>query len=80
MVRAHQLTRFPLTGSHLAVDCTACHQPTGKGGGTIKPLDGAAVVLDADKTKQVHVVLNGQNAMPAWNHSPSTRGASESFT
>ena len=31
MGRAHQLTRFPLTGSHLAVDCTACHQPTGKG-------------------------------------------------
>jgi hypothetical protein len=31
MGKAHQLTRFPLTGSHLAVDCTACHAPTGKG-------------------------------------------------
>ena len=49
-------------------NCSVCHQPTGKGGGTIKPLDGAAVVLDADKTKQIHVLLNGQNngAMPSW--------------
>lgn len=27
MVRAHQLTRFPLSGSHLSVDCEACHTP-----------------------------------------------------
>ena len=49
-------------------NCSVCHQPTGKGGGTIKPLDGAAVVLDADKTKQIQVLLNGQNngAMPSW--------------
>ncbi len=34
----------------------------------IKPLDGAAVVLDADHAKQIHVLLNGQNngAMPSW--------------
>jgi len=25
MTRAHQLTRFPLTGSHLTLDCEACH-------------------------------------------------------
>ena len=31
MGKAHQLTRFTLTGSHLAVDCTACHRPTSKG-------------------------------------------------
>ncbi len=49
-------------------NCQICHQPNGKGGGAVKPLDGAAVVLDADKTKQVHVLLNGQNngAMPSW--------------
>jgi cytochrome c oxidase subunit 2 len=48
--------------------CVSCHQASGKGGGAIKPLDGAAVVLDADKSKQIHVLLNGQNngAMPSW--------------
>lgn len=51
-----------------AQNCVACHQTHGKGGGAIKPLDGAAVVLDADKTKQIKVLLNGQNngAMPSW--------------
>jgi cytochrome c oxidase subunit 2 len=46
----------------------ACHQTSGKGGGAIKALDGAAVVLDVDKTKEIMVLLNGQNngAMPAW--------------
>lgn len=46
--------------------CIGCHKADGKGGDGVKPLDGAAVVLDADKTKQVKVLLNGQNAMPAW--------------
>ena len=47
--------------------CAACHQANGMGAGPIKPLDGAPVVLDADKTKQIHVVLTGQNngAMPS---------------
>jgi len=51
-----------------AQNCVACHQTHGKGGGAVKPLDGAAVVLDADKAKQIKVLLNGQNngAMPAW--------------
>ena len=49
-------------------NCAACHQATGKGAGPIKALDGAAVVLDADHTKQIMVLLNGQNngAMPSW--------------
>ena len=57
-----------------AANCAACHQPTGKGAGPIKPLDGAAVVLDADKGKQIHVLLNGQNngAMPAWKQLSDT--------
>ena len=51
-----------------ASNCAACHQANGKGAGPIKPLDGSAVVLDADKLKQVSVLLNGQNngAMPSW--------------
>jgi hypothetical protein len=31
MTRAHQLTRFPLTGAHIAVDCESCHTPTAAG-------------------------------------------------
>jgi cytochrome c oxidase subunit 2 len=51
-----------------AQNCAACHQANGKGAGPIKPLDGAAVVQDADKNKQIMVLLNGQNngAMPSW--------------
>ncbi|SFC51285.1 cytochrome c oxidase subunit 2 [Polaromonas sp. OV174] len=49
-------------------NCAACHQANGKGAGPIKPLDGSAVVLDADHGKQIHVVLNGAagGAMPSW--------------
>ena len=49
-------------------NCAVCHRPDGKGAGPIKAIDGAAVVNDADKVKQVMVLLNGQNngAMPAW--------------
>ena len=51
-----------------AKNCVACHQANGKGGGAVKPLDGAAVVQDADKNKQILVLLNGQNnnTMPSW--------------
>jgi cytochrome c oxidase subunit 2 len=57
-----------------AANCAACHQASGKGAGPIKPLDGAAVVLDADKGKQIAVLLNGQNngAMPAWKQLSDT--------
>ena len=57
-----------------AANCQACHQANGKGGGPIKPLDGAAVVLDADKAKQIHVLLAGQNngAMPSWKQLSDT--------
>ena len=27
MARAHELTRFPLRGAHIAADCTTCHVP-----------------------------------------------------
>jgi len=57
-----------------ASNCAACHQASGKGAGPIKPLDGAAVVLDADKTKQISVLLKGQNngAMPSWKQLSDT--------
>ena len=57
-----------------ASNCAACHQANGKGAGPIKPLDGAAVVLDADKGKEIAVLLNGQNngAMPAWKQLSDT--------
>ena len=57
-----------------AANCVACHQPTGKGAGPIMALDGAAVVLDADKTKQIKILLNGQNngSMPAWKQLSDT--------
>ena len=57
-----------------AANCQACHQANGKGMGPIKPLDGAAVVLDTDKVKQIKVLLNGQNnlTMPAWKQLSDT--------
>ncbi|PHM19820.1 MAG: cytochrome c oxidase subunit II [Curvibacter sp. PD_MW3] len=57
-----------------AANCAACHQANGKGAGPIKPLDGAAVVLDEDKSKQIAVLLNGQNngTMPSWKQLSDT--------
>ena len=57
-----------------AANCAACHQANGKGAGPIKPVDGSAVVLDADKSKQIAVLLNGQNngAMPSWKQLSDT--------
>lgn len=53
-------------------NCAACHQASGKGAGPIKPLDASPIVLDADKTKQIHIVLNGQGAMPPWKQLSDT--------
>jgi cytochrome c oxidase subunit 2 len=51
-----------------AANCAVCHRPDGKGAGPIKPLDGSAIVQDADKNKQIEVVLAGRlnGAMPSW--------------
>ena len=51
-----------------AANCVACHQANGKGAGPIKPLDGSAIVLDADHNKQIQILLNGSGggAMPSW--------------
>ncbi len=64
-----------------AANCAACHQASGKGAGNIKPLDGSALVLDADKLAQLAVVLNGRTTvlpdgskseMPAWKQLSDT--------
>jgi cytochrome c oxidase subunit 2 len=55
-----------------AQNCAACHQPNGKGAGPIKALDASAIVLDADKSKEIQVVLNGRAAMPPWKHLSDT--------
>ncbi len=57
-----------------AANCAACHQANGKGAGPIKAVDGSPVVLDADKSKQIAVLLNGQNngAMPSWKQLSDT--------
>ena len=51
-----------------SANCAACHQANGKGAGAIKPLDGSAIVLDADHNKQIQILLNGAagGAMPSW--------------
>ncbi|MFZ9298529.1 MAG: cytochrome c oxidase subunit II, partial [Hylemonella sp.] len=50
-----------------AANCAACHQANGKGAGPIKPLDGSAIVLNADMGKQIGIMLAGagNGAMPA---------------
>ena len=57
-----------------SANCQVCHQANGKGGNGVKPLDASAVVLDADKTKQIHTVLEGANkgAMPSWKQLSDT--------
>ena len=57
-----------------AANCLACHQPNGKGAGPIKPLDGSAIVLDADHARQLQVVLHGaaDGAMPSWKQLSDT--------
>ncbi len=49
-------------------NCAVCHRPDGKGAGPIKALDGSAIVTDADKSKQLGVLLKGaaNGAMPSW--------------
>jgi cytochrome c oxidase subunit II len=56
-----------------AANCAVCHKPDGTGGGPIKALDGSPVVTDADKGKQLQVVLNGTaKGMPPWKQLSDT--------
>ena len=68
-----QLTDIVARGEKVyAANCAACHQANGKGAGPIKALDGSALVLDADKSKEIDILLNGRNAMPAWKQLSDT--------
>ncbi len=55
-----------------AANCAVCHQANGKGAGPFKPLDGSPIVQDADKSKQIEIVLNGKGAMPTWKQLSDT--------
>jgi cytochrome c oxidase subunit 2 len=56
-----------------SANCAVCHKPDGTGGGPIKPLDGSPVVTDADKGKQLQVVLGGTaKGMPSWKQLSDT--------
>ena len=57
-----------------AGNCAACHQGNGKGAGPIKPLDGSAIVKNADHAQQLQVVLHGaaNGAMPSWKQLSDT--------
>src|SRR5678815_3611203 len=73
--RVWELAPLVARGEQVYVaNCQVCHLANGKGGGNVKALDASATVLDADKAKQIHVVLNGQNngAMPAWKQLSDT--------
>lgn len=49
-------------------NCAVCHKDDGAGAGPIKALDKSPVVLDEDKGKQIHTLLNGvlDKGMPSW--------------
>jgi cytochrome c oxidase subunit 2 len=61
-----------------AANCAVCHKPDGSGAGPIKALDKSPVVLDADKGKQINIVLHGaaNGAMPPWKSLSDTDVAS----
>lgn len=56
-----------------AANCVACHGAQGQGG-VGKKLDGSPMVLDADKSKALQVVLHGaaNGAMPSWKQLSDT--------
>ena len=57
-----------------AANCAACHQANGKGAGPVKPLDGSAIVRDANHALQIQVVLHGAAnlGMPSWSQLSDT--------
>ncbi len=58
-----------------AANCVACHKADGTGAPpAIKGLVGSPIVLDADRGKQISVLLNGAagGAMPAWKQLSDT--------
>ncbi|HEU5262769.1 MAG TPA: hypothetical protein VFU41_15220, partial [Gemmatimonadales bacterium] len=49
MARAHQMTRFALSGAHLTVDCEACHRPAPQGRLAFVSLPGQCVDCHRDQ-------------------------------
>ena len=74
--RVWELAPLASRGEQLySANCAVCHMANGKGGGPVnaKALDGSPTVLDTDKTRQIHVLLNGQgNGMPSWRQLSDT--------
>lgn len=54
-----------------AANCAVCHQPNGKGAGAFPALDGSKLV-NGPKAGQMHILLEGKNAMPTWKHLSDT--------
>ena len=52
-------------------NCAVCHQPNGKGGGAFPALDGSKIV-NGPKAGQMHIMLEGKNAMPSWKQLSDT--------
>lgn len=74
-----QLDEMVARGSKVyTANCAVCHRPDGSGTGPIKALDKSPIVLDADKGKQISIVLHGaaNGAMPAWKALSDTDVAS----
>jgi len=73
--RVWQLSELVARGEKVySSNCALCHQANGKGGGATKPLDASPVVLDADKNKQLQIVLHGvpNTPMPSWKQLSDT--------
>jgi cytochrome c oxidase subunit 2 len=60
---AQQRRRFG--ESVYAANCAACHQPSGRGAGTLIP-DLANAASLRDPAQAIAIVLQGRGAMPAW--------------
>lgn len=59
-------------GSVYASNCAACHQANGQGAGAFKALDGSALVVSADTSAYINIMLNGKGAMPPWRQMSDT--------
>ncbi|TFZ01676.1 cytochrome c oxidase subunit II [Ramlibacter rhizophilus] len=68
-----ELTDIAARGEKVyAANCAACHQANGKGAGPIKALDGSPLLLNAEKSAAIDILLNGKGAMPAWKQLSDT--------
>ncbi len=64
MRRAHQATAFPLTGSHLAVDCRSCHVPRAAGQFSFVNLPTTCVSCHLNEYKQTTQPAHAAGGFP----------------